>query len=295
MKGEVFIIVTIIMLASIATTPSALGLTGTCTNQTDFSTLVCGGSPDSVTGFGAVEVCGDCYPCGVADGVCPEDFYSTVTRMQASCRLCPDPDCTATLEGYVFEQGLPVPNTDVIAVYNTNNKIGARVKIATSDVNGYYSGTIPAGQHSLFTAYANFQGPTTTKEINRGELAELNFTINRGSCNPDCTIGNTGVCSAICNGVEGCEFPANTTLGFSSDYIAQRCDGLDAQESVAYLGVIGDDTYRFTCCKGPYNNTKTIKVESKPVKTKAFKTSATWKTPTTLADEPVILNIAFGK
>ncbi len=295
MRGKVLLVMLVFSLLSIGLT---MALTGACSDQPNFESLVCGGSPDSVTGFGAVEICGNCYPCGVNDSVCPEDFYSTVTQTQGNCRLCPDPDCPATLSGYVFEKGLPVPNTDIVAVYNSDNNIGTRTIIGKTNQTGEYSGTIPSGFHTLFTQFGTFQGPNEELEISRGQHIQYNFTINRGTCNSDCTVGTTGLCSAGCNNIEGCVFPNNISLGFSSDLIASRCDGLDGtgdDKSTIKLGVIGDYTYRFTCCTGSFTSNKAVELVPAPANPKTIKNSASWRTPVTWNDEPVFFNILFGK
>lgn len=297
MRGKIFWLTTFffLFLIGITTQGNVLALTGTCASQPNFATLVCGGTPDSVTGFGAVDVCGTCFPCGVSDGVCPEDFYSTVTQTQGSCRLCPDPDCPATISGYVFEKGNPVPNTQVVTVYNTNNQIGSRVIIDTTDVSGFYTGTIPAGFHTLFTQYGDFQSPNQELNIKRGENVEFNFSINRGSCNADCTLGSTGICSANCNGVAGCAFPSDATLGFTSNLTAQRCDGLKEGYSQVNLGIVNDVTYRLSCCTGAFSSSVVVKQEITTANPQKFKNSATWNTPVTYFDEPVKLKIVIAK
>lgn len=276
---------------------SALALVGSCNNQNNFETLVCGGTPNSVSGFGAVEICGNCYPCGQADGICPEDFYSTVTQMQGNCRLCPDPDCPATIKGYVFEKGIEVPNAEIITTYNGQGAIEEVDKINKTNTSGQYTGSIPAGKHKMFIQFGSFKSPTQIVEINRGENKEINFTINRGSCNADCTIGSTGLCSANCNNQEGCVFPENTTIDSSltSEFIASKCDSLEGGTSILNLGEFNNEVHRITCCTGPYQKTTVIKAQvGASIKSK-IKSSSGWNTPVILSDEPLILKVLFGK
>jgi hypothetical protein len=291
MRGK-FLISALFILTLVA----SLALAQPCALRSDYDQLVCGRSPDSVSGFGAVDICNNCFPCGVPDGVCPEDFYSTTTNRQGNCRLCPDPDCEATIEGYVFEQGYPVQNTEIITLYNTEDALGARVSLGKTNTDGYYIQTIPAGLHTVFTQFGTYQGPSKQVVMQRGEVTEVNFTINRGACNPDCTIGTTGVCSASCHGKEGCLFPANVTLGITGEYIANRCDGLEAAGSKVNLGVIDGETHRFSCCQGPYTSTTPIKPQiTEGTATNKFSNSATWNIPVTYYNEPVTLKITILK
>ncbi len=58
-----------------------------CADLSDLSTLVGGNTPNSANGYGAVDICTNCYPCGYDDGICPEDFYSGTS--QGSCFAWP--------------------------------------------------------------------------------------------------------------------------------------------------------------------------------------------------------------
>ena len=183
---------------------------------------VCGTTPNSAVGYGAVDLCNNCHPCGVADGVCPEDFYSTVTGMQGSCRNCPDVDCTANVHGWVkTTEGYPVSNAGVYVTHATG-----QIQIGTTDAAGYYTtDTAVAGLVKFHASYEDYDTDIVSAEIIRGSSNnEINITISPGACNEDCTDIFGTVCKASCRGVSGCSF-TDASPYYTSEQISYRCDG----------------------------------------------------------------------
>lgn len=186
---------------------------GTCNPTTD---LVCGNTPSSPAGFGAVSVCDTCYTCGIADGFCPEDFYSTISELQGSCGECPDPDCTANIDGYVFNNaGTGVDAARVYAIYNPPGGPTSPEELDKADENGYYesAGVLQSGNAvTLYARYVNpytgmtYQSDEDEYTVLRGEDHHINFTVELAECNADCTRGTLPYCDASCDGINGCAY-----------------------------------------------------------------------------------------
>lgn len=191
---------------------------------------VCGTTPNSAIGYGAVDICNTCYICGVSDGVCPEDFYSLVTAMQGSCRNCPDPDCTAQVSGRVTStEGNGIPGAKIFVTYGNG-----QVEIATTDQYGDYSTTSAiAGLVKFHASYSDYDTEIVSTEIKRGSTGNVvNIQVSPGACNSDCTDIFGTVCKAKCNTNNGCLFTdgrfydgVQLNSFYTSDEIASRCDG----------------------------------------------------------------------
>ena len=234
----VFIGLTFLFLLLVFTARPALAQT--CAERADYSTLVCGSTPNSALGFGAVDICGDCYPCGVADGVCPEDFY-TSSIGRGSCRFCPDPDCQVSINGMVENaDGTPINGASVIAIYEPN----IRETIATSLADGTYQGLIRTGFVRLFVRYEDFDSRVIYTDIERlgsGIVKTIDFTgsdaVEPGTCQPSCTDTFGNRCKASCDGINSCTFKNATVALLCDDKIAGT------------LVYINDDDY-IVCCDG---------------------------------------------
>lgn len=249
---------------------------------------VCGSTPDSATGFGAVDLCGVYYPCGAPidengnyrfvtqddidaglfaqedlglperDGVCPEDFYANGVR--ASCRLCPDPDCEAQVHGNVYTvEGIPVAGAQVYAVYEPDiRKSVGNPTISPNDppdrfsqVDGYYEGHVTSGLIRMYAKYGDFDSTYVWANITRGVDNRVNFTIAQGSCSSDCT-GTFGQrCKADCNGINGCEYASGH--GFSQTEIANICHERPRGD-IAFVTEEGTDQVYVNCCVGTDEN-----------------------------------------
>jgi hypothetical protein len=223
--------------------PSVLAVT--CANDPNFNSLVCGSQPISALGYGAVDVCGLCYPCGASDGVCPEDFYSSGAG-RGSCRFCPDPDCANPVEGFVEDtDGNPVEGASVVVVYGDD----IQEEIGVTDAAGFYSGSARSGFARIFVNYADFDSRTLYRDIARStSVQQVDFVgpnaLQAGSCRSDCTNLYGSRCQASCNGVNGCLF--------ASFDVAVACDGKEPgtrifiDENRYYECCAGDVTYNLT-------------------------------------------------
>jgi len=230
MKKSILLLFSLLVILSLF---SSLIIAETCEN---LHKKVCGTTPNSLIGYGAVDICNNCYACGVKDNVCPEDFYSIVTHKHGSCRNCPDPDCSATVEGWVKSiEGNYIPGAQILISTGTKqiplqDTDGTNV---TTDNQGHYSSAHAiAGLVKFYASYQDYDTEIISTEIIRGSTGNvINITVSPGACNSDCTDKFGTICKARCNGVNGCEFTdgrlgdVSSTSSYTSEYIASRCDG----------------------------------------------------------------------
>ncbi|MBN1274689.1 hypothetical protein JXA12_00145 [Candidatus Woesearchaeota archaeon] len=230
---EVFSGAVLIALPLLLVTAAAADLgDGPCVSFSHRDQTACGSTVDSSQGQGAVELCGDCYPCGYDDLVCPYDFV--VDGVQGDCLLCPDPNCQVHIEGYAKNSrdgnGINYVHieTDLRHIQPPNT--------TETDINlgnglwGYYSFSVPRGRYNFIataTGYAPKLAPFNSEEPPVSTGGMFNFTmVPSGSCTADCTYeplfekdletGETKptytLCNPDCEGYsdEGgaCSFPA---------------------------------------------------------------------------------------
>lgn len=203
-------------------------------NTTIFQTLVCGSTPDSALGLGAVDICNVCYPCGVADDVCPEDFY-TGTAGRGSCRFCPDPDCKVLIDGVVRDaNGNPINNSEIVALYEPDIKEVVNI----TDSTGYYRGLIRTGFNRLYVRYQDYDSRIVIADIfrlNNGVVKTIDFiddvAIEPGSCSSSCTDNFGERCKASCDGINACQFNNYTVSNLCDDKIAGTRLFLDADQT----------------------------------------------------------------
>lgn len=217
-------------------------------------------SVESEDGFGAVELCGDCFACGYADGVCPEEFTSD--GVTANCTMCPDPDCLVTLEGYVYqEDGIPQDDgindvTITAELPHTETEFQTKTSFYEGG-NGHYRFKVPRGDYEFSfkkdpyaTQYAEFP-------LEGGAPYKKDVEMYHPTCNadPTCTL-ETALgprCDASCDGEKGCDYPTGTYTGDYGDIVydlAENCSGKSPSRSI-FLGTINEThQLRGTCCAG---------------------------------------------
>ncbi|MBW2983479.1 hypothetical protein KY327_04200, partial [Candidatus Woesearchaeota archaeon] len=89
-RAILLVLAVLVILGTSATVIQAGVDDGACITMAESEKTACyQRSVESADGFGAVELCGDCFACGYDDGVCPEDFTSD--GVTANCTMCPDP------------------------------------------------------------------------------------------------------------------------------------------------------------------------------------------------------------
>ncbi len=230
------ILLAVLFLLALATVSAE-----SCAQMTGYNSLVCGGSPDSSLGVGAVDICNVCYPCGAADGVCPEDFYTDASG-RGSCRFCPDPDCMVLIDGTVEDTtNSGVEGANIIALYEPDIK----ETVGITNINGYYTATVRTGYIKLYVSYQDFDSRILNVDIirehNSGVVKTVDFTgvaaIEPGSCSATCTDNFGTRCKASCDGINGCQFNNHT--------VSTLCDDKIAGSRV----FLTEDSY-ITCCQG---------------------------------------------
>lgn len=223
---------------------------------------VCGSTPNSRMGFGAVELCGQCAVCGVADGVCPEDFISD--NLQGSCASCPDPECTGRIYGYVNESpfGNSLANVNITVRYPH----GEWEELAETNTDGQYTelamAADPIEMKAHYTDYDTeeveyYVSPIQTISLERGEEKEVNFTLRKAACMPDCTRNGTNFCDKTCQGENGCVFANKAGVITSED----SKEILDGQQIGDYTELLVDHN----CTTGIQKTYSTMQCEN-PIK-----------------------------
>ncbi len=216
----------------------------------DCSTMsVCGNSPDSNLGFGVAEICGQCYACGVADGICPEDFYDAANTLQGSCAYCPDPDCGAEINVSVKDNdNNALGGVDIIVPYPGNN---INSQIITTNISGEaHFDAYSAKSITIIASKQNYQTQHKTINLTRGESQAVEFTnFQQADCQADCTRGDN-ICHATCIGNNGCTM--NTTGGneiVNSSDIATACEYKGPGDAILFTHQ-GNEYYTINCCAG---------------------------------------------
>lgn len=230
----------LMILISLLTVSSAYAIA--CADLPGYQTLVCGSTPDSGSGLGAVDVCNICYPCGAADGVCPEDFYTSGDG-QGSCRFCPDPDCLVTINGTVEDvYGNPVFNASITVLYEPDIK----ETLGQTNPDGTYQVQVRTGFIKIYVAFEDYDSRIIDVDIKRSTTPiakTINFiggdAIEPGSCSASCTDNFGNRCKASCAGINGCSY--------ESFQIATLCDDKIIGSRVF---LPGSDTDYVLCCQG---------------------------------------------
>lgn len=255
------------LLVTIALALLTVGLAaGSCINMTDSDRTMCYNMPvNSTKGFGAVELCGDCYVCGLDDGVCPEDFY--VEGLSANCSNCADPDCLVTISGYITAEdtGIGVNGVELIAqvLHLTDWATTYRTTTAYhSGLNGYYNFTIPRGNYRLAASKFGYETRLVRFPLSQGKLDNyfLNFSLGNGTCHTDCSgyvyEDDVPRCSATCEGFtlgnDNCTYPSTALgIGYSSAQIAQACAGMPVGSNIPLEILTDNSVLMVKCCEGP--------------------------------------------
>jgi len=246
---------------------------GACNSQS-----VCGISPpQSEFGFGAVEICGECYSCGVADGVCPEDFSDGTVR--GNCANCVDPDCSVTISGRIHPVGKDagIVDLELYAHYVSDpyNDYGDG-PVATTGVNGAFRARIPSGNVVLVVKDDVWENELITRTFVRGTTYNnVDIEVKEGVCNSDCTGTFGDYCKKSCNGVNNCtyydaykdeplilvpkdagnEIPEPPEVLMTATEIASLCDYVKKGNKI-YLSQDELYKYNYICC-----NQGTVKVK----------------------------------
>ncbi|MFW5977112.1 MAG: hypothetical protein ACOCQQ_01215 [Candidatus Nanoarchaeia archaeon] len=260
MKLNHILYMTIALVLSIFTLSAVSALTGTCASQTDYDSLVCGAAPDSDFGLGAVDICDECYVCGAADGVCPEDFYDSAQSKRGSCASCPDPDCQAKLTIHVEnEYGEELGGVHSLVDYVDGDLTPfSDITDATGVVNSAQLYNVVSGDATVSISLEGYVSQQKTIQINRtNQTQHVYFTnFSQADCTSNCTREGSNLCDATCQGEAGCQFPSNDNYTLN---ITKTACNLNQHGESIYLGQLGQDVFYVECCSGSiYSQTRPL-------------------------------------
>lgn len=206
----------------------------------------------SADGYGAAEICGDCYICGMPDGVCPEEFRnSTGEETIGNCSNCNDPDCNITMEGFVYEADAAVPEDNPISNARVS-AVGQNPNIplveTTTDNTGFYHLEVPtSGRLSLSASSIGLDTHVIERSILSKNIVEQDFHLPNASCDQNCA-DYFGRCNKACQGLNGCDYVDwNPTTGTSE--IADACHQRRLGDRVEIGGDL-ETTDLVVCCDG---------------------------------------------
>lgn len=273
----------------IVTYSSALIYPTQCPNATEG---VCGQCPDSLTGYGQISFLGVPSSCNnFADSICPEDFQNgSNDNMTGNCYNCHDPDCTGTVNGTVFANGLLLGRVTVKALpirYNLSAPSMERSTITST--NGQFSlSGITTGTYYLSAIQDGFDTQLLLVTVKRNQTTTgVVFNLENGTCYEDCT-NSYGRCNAQCDGLN---FSAGGFCGFYNTTVATLCDNRFKGTDVMIPGSDNGTHAQFiNCCEGtPY-----VKYYSQAVvSTSSIKNLAKIEKIVKYNDQPVRVVIAY--
>jgi len=133
--------ISLVFIISLFSTQQALAA---WSNQ---SIPVCNHPPDSLSGYGEIQIGGTFITCdNNPDGVCPEDYQdANNASIYGNCANCIDPDCTGMVNGYVKDlYGNSIYSATVkVDPFVTNASAPSLERVTITDINGYYSMASP--------------------------------------------------------------------------------------------------------------------------------------------------------
>jgi hypothetical protein len=206
----------------------------------------------SSLGFGAAEICDVCYQCGAADGVCPEDFSDTnIPPNTANCTSCNDPDCNATIYGYVYrlrtDSLLVAVGGALVKSVPTNPHMVSWENTTTTDAAGYYTLQVPAGRLVVSASAIGLDTQVQEVILRSHQTKEVKFFLPNASCDENCT-NYFDRCNRECEGINGCHY-VDYANGYS--LIADLCHERRFGDSVV-INQTGNETTTTVCCKGDH-------------------------------------------
>ncbi|RJQ16804.1 hypothetical protein C4573_01940 [Candidatus Woesearchaeota archaeon] len=200
--------------------------------------------PNSSNGWGAVEICNIRYYCGEADSICPEDYQDALTLVTTNCSLCPDPDCTGNLSGYVFDAvtGQPLANA------NVSLQLSIVPGSVLTNAIGFYRLFPPTGYQLLSAAKAGYDTVVKEAFVTKNNT-ELNFSLPLGVCHADCT-NAFNRCSAACNGYTFTNASGTDACNYAEPEIMDACEN-KVKDVEVFIDFYNETHSWFAnCCEG---------------------------------------------
>jgi hypothetical protein len=206
---------------------------------------------DSNQGFGAAEICSNCYKCGVQDGVCPEDFEGPNGGLRGNCAECNDPDCFATLSGHVyrketFRNGFNEPvGGALVKVVPTNPHFLFWENMTTTLNDGSFTLTIPSGNVIVSASKIGLDTEIIDLTSTSRDEVRQDFFLPNASCDENCT-NYFGRCNKDCQGINNCLY---SDWDGSYSRIAELCHEHKYGDFVV-INYELEETTNAVCCKG---------------------------------------------
>jgi hypothetical protein len=236
--------------------------------------------------IGAAEICGDCYVCGDADGVCPEDFESaTPPNTKGDCSGCNDPDCSARITGNVYALGNGVPpfiplQGAIVRAVPANPNLPEYYSEPTDYYGHYEINFLPAGWFEVAASLIGYDTEIKNITVKVREVGNVNFTLPNGTCHEDCT--DSFARCADCQGVKGCNYVDDT--------VKALCMNRKIGDIIPYGPPDSSDNVKnVVCCNG---NVTTEEYRPNTGATGCMDNLVTIQVPAILDGQPVVVNIA---
>jgi hypothetical protein len=216
--------------------------------------LSCDVTSNSNAGYGAVEICGTIYSCGMSDGVCPEDFFdsSEGDGLQGNCSRCPDPDCLAFAKIKVTNPDNASVGDVIITIEYPSYSSISSILPQTTNITGETSFSIYSGFATVTAQKFGFA--TQVQEVlfeRKNEEDIITFQqFKEASCEADCTRETSNYCDASCDGSNFCTFPTPVVDGLGTIDFKDVCAPPQTNSSKKYVGFVGDLAYFANCCTG---------------------------------------------
>ncbi|MBU1975448.1 MAG: carboxypeptidase-like regulatory domain-containing protein [Nanoarchaeota archaeon] len=253
--GFIFLVIAIIGITSY------FAISAPCDPENDLDLCYNQFLLSSDAGFGAAEICGECYKCGAADGVCPELFKNGTEPEIGNCSRCNDPDCNATIYGFVYEASDICPpgicggiDRAKVTVVPQNPTVPSAETITEPD-GSYILEGVPTGWVAISASKIGYDTYINETILTAGDNTEFDFYLPNASCDENCA-DYFGRCNMDCEGINGCEFNTDPATGFPG--IDILCHQRRFGESVIYEQTDTDTTV-VECCRGDGSS-----VESRP-------------------------------
>jgi|FLOH01.1.fsa_nt_gi hypothetical protein len=169
-------------------------------------------------GCHGITLCEEEFTCGVLDGICPDEYFFDT---QYGCNYefdlgfahriqkCLDPDCAACIAGVVNDsEGLPIEGATIRFIMNTwdgNDLVPLSIP-TESNPDGSYILNAVEGYDIFLTAEAPGYSPGIIGPIDNlfteddNLCGQMNFTLQNGTCQADCTRMGSNYCSGTCHG-----------------------------------------------------------------------------------------------
>ena len=166
-----------------------------------------------------------------------------------------DTNCTALLQGYVFNQkGIPIGGATI-----TSNPPGLGPpyqKTSTpTTTDGHYTLNPLVGTYTFIARKKGYDDNISIATITSGKTTQLNFTLRNGSCHADCTDYN-GNCNPACH---------NTTFttGETCEFIHPLCYNRPKGFTATLINKTTNTITEYTCCEGPTKTYPLMKTKIK--------------------------------